>query len=136
MEIKYIDKNRKFGSDLENEVIEIKDNGTEIYVEAIIKADSFLQAADNFFENLYNEKKHSRCILCLDFEKFQAYVCNLIEKKKNTRRNHFRRFGYSWQMEAFGDNNYYINFCYRLFQNKYTLDLHDAITKYNNSVEN
>lgn len=134
MEIKYVDKYDNFDSGLENEIIEIKDYGTEVYVEAIIKADSFLQAADRFFEEFYKEKEHSRCILCLDFENFKTYVSNLIEKKMNTRRNHFRRFGYSWQMEIIGDNNYYINFCYRLFQNKYTLDLDEAITKYSSSI--
>lgn len=41
---------------------------------------------------------------------------------------------YSWKMEMIRNDSYYINFCYRLFQNKYTLDLHEAIIKYNSSI--
>lgn len=128
MIVKYLGENERFSDDVENEIIEIDTTGPVVWIEGIIKEISPVEAINTFFKYLAEEQnKHKNVrIMQLEISEIKKYAMGLCRKGKNSRRDTFRRFGYSWRMEEL-DNIIYVELKVDVWQSKYTLSLKEVL---------
>ena len=129
MNIKYLRENEPFGESIDNEIIEVKFSGFCVWIESIVKEESGEQAIDRFFACL----QEHRSDYTLKLESIEEYALSLYFKGKNSRKNTFNQFGYSWMMEEISFHSYYIMMKIDVYRaKKYTISLEEMIINLEN----